>query len=185
VFDGSKYSKGIFVPKHREKCLNYTDKTGNLKPPVYRSSYEHIFMSWLDDNANVLSWGSENVLIEYMFHKKKDNELFERDDSRFSKEKHRYYVDFYFEFIDSNGQKKKALVEVKPSNQCPQLDKNTHQIIFPKVPKKITTKKMNDYLEYCEVLKQNYAKWTEAKRYAESNGMIFYIITEKELAIQK
>lgn len=55
LFDNN-YLKGKFIPKHPEKCLNYNNKLGNVKPIQFRSSWEKIFSNWCDLNENVIEW---------------------------------------------------------------------------------------------------------------------------------
>ena len=51
--------KGKFSPK------NYKKYKGDRTKIIYRSSWELRFMKWLDHNNNVLSWGSETVIVPY------------------------------------------------------------------------------------------------------------------------
>jgi hypothetical protein len=78
---------------------------------------------------------------------------------------HRYFPDF----IIKTDKGKKMLIEVKPSRQCSQ----------PKPPKKKTKSYLRESFEYIK----NQAKWKAAISYAEDNGAVFKIITEKELGV--
>ena len=54
----SKYANGQFQPKNPEK---YVGK----KTPTYRSSWEHVFMTFCDNNPAITQWVSEAIHINY------------------------------------------------------------------------------------------------------------------------
>ena len=83
--------------------------------------------------------------------------------SPLDKKYHRYFPDF----ILKTDKGKKMLIEIKPSRQCAR----------PKPPKKKTKSYMRESFEFIK----NQAKWQAATVYAEDNGAVFKIITEKEL----
>lgn len=87
--------QGKYKPKNPEKYMN---KEG-LNNICFRSSWEKAVMIFLDNNPNVLKWGSEEIQIPYI--NENDGNI------------HRYFLDFYIEF--TNG--KKIIVEVKPYSQ--------------------------------------------------------------------
>lgn len=70
-------------------------------------------MIWLDQNADVLKWGSEEVIVNYT--------------SKFDGKPHRYFIDFNVLFRDGT----KLLIEVKPR----------HETIEPKKTEKKTKKR--------------------------------------------
>ena len=76
---------------------------------------------------------------------------------------HRYFPDF----VVKTSKQKKYMIEVKPSRQ----------IGKPKPPKKKTKSYMRESFEFIK----NQAKWKAATNYAEDNGAVFKIITEKDL----
>ena len=76
---------------------------------------------------------------------------------------HRYFPDF----VVKTSKQKKYMIEVKPSRQ----------IGKPKPPKKKTKSYMRESFEFIK----NQAKWKAATSYAEDNGAVFKIITEKDL----
>ena len=82
------------------------------------------------------------------------------------KKYHRYFVDF----IIKTDKNKKMLIEIKPSRQ----------ITRPKPPKKKTRSYMRESFEFIK----NQAKWRAETSYAEANGAVFKIITEKELGVK-
>ena len=85
--------KGKFTPRNIGK---YKGDYSNI---VFRSSWEKSLMIWLDNNADVIKWNSEEVLIPYI--------------SKFDGTRHVYHVDFFILFKDGT----KLLVEVKPKIQ--------------------------------------------------------------------
>ena len=66
------YKQGIF------RAFN-TKKYKGSTPIVYRSSLELTVFRWLDNNPNIVSWGSESVVIPYI--------------SPTDSKMHRYFVD--------------------------------------------------------------------------------------------
>jgi hypothetical protein len=143
----TNYKQGFFKPKNPDK---YRGDPTNI---VYRSGWEKRVMAWLDENKNVLSWSSEEVIVPYI--------------SPIDGKVHRYFVDFYVEAIDKNAQIKTMLLEVKPAAQAKEP-----------VKKKRTTKQ---YVTEVMTYGINQAKWHAAKRYAEKQGWEFKVITEAEL----
>lgn len=91
-----KFSQGIYKVKNPEKYV------GN-KLPTYRSSWEHTFMMFCDNNPSIQQWSSETIRIPY------------RDPLT---GKHTMYVpDFLIVYIDKNMSKHAELIEIKPANQ--------------------------------------------------------------------
>lgn len=90
------YSKGVYQVKNPKKY------SGN-KMPIYRSSWEYNFMSYLDAHPDVVVWASEPVRIPYY---------------NVFKKKHVVYVpDFLVRYIDRNGKTRTELIEIKPISQ--------------------------------------------------------------------
>ena len=92
----SRFLRGLYSVKNKEKYVG-------VRAPIYRSSWEHTFMMFLDNHPGVTQWASESIAIPYR-------------DPLTGKQK-RYFPDFFVVFIDVNGQKSAELVEIKPSNQ--------------------------------------------------------------------
>ena len=67
-------NKGRFRPKNPQK---YKGDANNI---IYRSTWEIKVMNYLDDNPNVIWWGSEELPIPYY--------------SPVDKKMHRYFPDF-------------------------------------------------------------------------------------------
>lgn len=115
-------------------------------------------MYWADCNPNVLSWGSESVIVPY------PNPL--------TKKTSRYFVDFNLVLRDpKTNQTKTFLVEIKPHSQT----------LPPTQQTKNTKALQRRQAEYAK----NQAKWQAATAYANSKGQTFTVITEKQLFPQK
>jgi hypothetical protein len=92
----SKYSQGIYKIQNPEKYV------GN-HAPRYRSSWEHTFMMFCDNNPSVQQWSSESVKIPY------------RDP--LTGKQTVYVPDFLIVYLDRNLRRHAELVEIKPANQ--------------------------------------------------------------------
>jgi hypothetical protein len=123
---------------------------------VFRSSWERRAFEWADTNGSVLEWASEEIQIPYLC--ETDNRM------------HRYFVDLFLKIRDQNGIVKSYLVEIKPFAQT----------LPPKYPGKQTAR----YLQEAETFVKNQSKWKAARKFAQSNGIEFIVITEKELGIK-
>lgn len=142
-----EYKQGFFIPQNPKK---YRGDASNI---VYRSGWEKGVMKWLDENTNVISWSSEEVVIPYV--------------SPIDNRVHRYFVDFYVEAIGRDGTKKVMLLEVKPKAQT--------------IQPKAQSRKTKRYLTEVMTWGVNQAKWKAAEEYCEYKGWEFRIITEAEL----
>jgi hypothetical protein len=141
----SKYRQGIFIPVNKEKFIG--------SKAFYRSGLELKFMRFCDNNANVVMWGSENVVVPYI--------------SPLDGRAHRYFVD-NFVVIKENNIIKKYLVEIKPSKQT----------VAP-----TTKYKKKEHLIYEQSMYVvNQAKWQAAREFCKKKGLEFLILTEKEIA---
>jgi len=145
-----KTYKGFFKPKNPQK---YRGDPTNI---IYRSRWETIVMDRFDRDPNVISWGSEEVIVPYR--------------SPIDNRVHRYFVDFIVTTINKDGRKETALIEVKPAIQTrpPVLKEN---------------KKNKRYIQEVMTWGVNEAKWKAATDYCENRGWKFIIITEKELGL--
>lgn len=138
---------GVYKPTNMNKY------TGDHMP-VYRSSWEHRVMYFLDNNPNIIRWGSESVAVPYQ--SPKDGKV------------HRYFVDFCAELNTKNG-RAVWLIEVKPKKQ-----------LRPPVKKTRVTK---NYMAECLTYSINQAKFQAAEAYARANGMKFVIFTEDDIGM--
>lgn len=141
------YKQGYYQVKNPQKYVGDADHV------VYRSSWELEMNKFLDNNPNVLEWGSEILAIEYL--KPTDKKI------------HRYFVDYYVKFRMADGSIKTELIEVKPAAQT-------------QAPKKTGKSKQTQLYEQLTYA-INVAKWTQATKYAEARGWKFRLVTENEL----
>lgn len=91
-----KFSQGIYKVKNPEKYI------GNSNPK-YRSSWEHTFMMFCDNNPSIQQWASESVKIPYRDPLTGKNTV--------------YVPDFFIVYLDRNLKKHAELIEIKPANQ--------------------------------------------------------------------
>lgn len=143
-----KYLKGEFDLQNPDKYI------GKSKP-IYRSSYELEFFTWADKRENVISWGSETVVVPYF------NPIKQRQA--------RYYVDVIVTYKNKNGDVITELIEIKPMAQC----------IRPKM--RGGKRAEQTFLTETIAWDTNNAKWAAAEKYARERGWIFRIITEESL----
>lgn len=106
--------KGKYTVKKPEKYV------GDPKKVVFRSLWERNTFRWLEDQANVVEWASEEIAIPYV--------------CATDKKVHRYFIDVYFKTKEG----KKYLIEIKPA-------KETRP---PKPPKKRTKRYLSESLTY-------------------------------------
>lgn len=113
-------------------------------------------MDFLDRRDDILRWNSEEVVIPYR--------------SSIDGRIHRYFVDFWVEKLDRNGNKSVVLVEVKPYKET----------VEPKKQKKMT----KSYLYEVKNWAVNTSKWKAAHEYCQDRGWKFMLMTERELGIK-
>lgn len=140
--------KGIYKPSNPKKYI------GNPNMIVYRSLWERKFCRYCDTNEKVLKWASEEIVIPYYNPVKK----------RMAK----YFPDFYMEYVDKTGAKKKTLIEVKPLKETkpPKYKRRTKNVLIAEA-----------------MYSQNQAKWAAAEEFCLDQGWTFQILTEKELGV--
>lgn len=95
-YDMPNYSKGTFVPKNPKKYIGHHQ-------PIYRSSWELVFMRFLDENKNITQWSSESIPIPYRH--------------PFTGKMARYYPDFFVVYENKHKQRVAEVVEIKPRKQ--------------------------------------------------------------------
>lgn len=113
-------------------------------------------MRWCDHNPNIVSWGSESVVIPYQ------NPL--------TGKVSRYFVDFNVTLRDKNGDYKKFLIEVKPHAQTIPPSQQTRNT-------KALARRQAEYIK-------NQAKWKAATEWSQKKGCEFLVLTEKHLGIK-
>jgi hypothetical protein len=130
-----------FIPKNPQKYV------GDVDAIFARSTWEVSVMKYFDSHQDVLRWGSEEIVIPYL--SPLDNKV------------HRYFPDFFVEYLDKDGNLLKEIVEVKPLHESEER--------FAK----------NDRSK--DALAVNEAKWKSASIFCEQRGMKFRVLTEKSI----
>jgi hypothetical protein len=92
----SKWAQGKYTPKNPQK---YVGKT----TPTYRSGWELTFMTFCDNNSNILYWASEAMRIPYK--------------NPITGKQSMYVPDFFVMYENKNGAKIAEVVEIKPKKQ--------------------------------------------------------------------
>lgn len=142
-------NKGRFRPKNPQK---YKGDPNNI---IYRSTWEIKVMNYLDQNPNVIWWGSEELAIPYI--------------SPVDRKKHRYFPDFVAKMRKADGSIMTYIIEVKPDRQT-------------RPPTQ--TRKTKTYLHEAMTYEVNKAKWFAAEEFCKDHGWQFQILTEKHLGIR-
>ncbi len=142
-------NKGRFRPKNPQK---YKGDPNNI---IYRSTWEIKVMNYLDENPNVIWWGSEELPIPYF--------------SPVDKKRHRYFPDFIAKMRKADGTVMTYVIEVKPEKQTQ-----------PPTQKR----KTKTYLQEAITYEVNKAKWYAAEEFCKDHGWQFQILTEKHLGIR-
>lgn len=140
------YFQGKFTPKNPHKY------EGDVKNINFRSSWEYSAFKWCDQNKNIISWSSEEVVIHYV--------------SPVDGKRHRYFMDLKIVLKCSDDTAKTVLVEIKPIAQTKEPQRRG---------------KPETYLEACRTYAVNKAKWAAAEAYAKERGWGFTIFTEEHL----
>lgn len=143
-----QYYKGKYKLKNPQKYR------GNPTNVIYRSLWERQVMKFLDEQEAILEWASEELVIPYV--------------SPLDNKRHRYFPDFYMKFLNSKGEIKEMIIEVKPAAQT-------------KEPSKSTKKPTKKYITEVATWGVNQAKWNAAKEYCKTRGWEFQVLTEAEL----
>ena len=104
----------------RYKVKNPKKYDGDHTNVIYRSLWEKYAFKWCDDNPNVKSWSSEEIVIPYLY----------EVDKRY----HRYFMDL--KMVMENG--KTWLIEIKPDKETriPTSGRRTKRFISEKNPPK-------------------------------------------------
>jgi hypothetical protein len=144
--------QGYFKPRNPKK---YKGDPTNI---VYRSSWERIFMTFLDNSSDILEWGSEEMIIPYY--------------DQLSKKMRRYFPDFKIKKKLENGNEEINIIEIKPRKQT------IKPIMKTKKPTKSFLNEMQTYIV-------NTQKWDAAEKYCNKNGYKFMILDEYSLGIKK
>lgn len=132
------------------------EKYKSSTTPIYKSDLERRMMRYLDSTDAVLSWIYEPTCIRYI-----DLSTIDPRTNRPGKYR-RYFVDFIASVKQKDGTIKNILIEVKSKKET------------------IEPKNKTNINEYSTWIKNN-CKWNAAKKFCESKGMAFVIITDEQL----
>lgn len=129
----------------RYKVKNPKKYTGDHTNVVYRSKWEFYVMRWCDDNAEVVAWSSEEVVIPYLY--------------EIDKRYHRYFMDFKITLKCG----KTMLVEVKPNKETrpPTGSKRTRRYINEAMTYVKNMNKWEAAAEYAKDRGWDFVIWTE------------------------
>lgn len=130
--------------------MNPNKYVGDVTKIRYMSSYELATHKFFDGNERVLRWSSEEIAIPYV--KPTDDRV------------HKYYPDYWVEYVNKDGVIVQEIIEVKPAAQT-------------KAPRKNHKHALYEQLTYAI----NIAKWQAAQSFCKARGMTFRIITEKTI----
>lgn len=139
----SRFKQGYFTPRNPEKYV------GDVTKIRYMSSWEERFARFLDGNANILKWASEPIAIPYL--KPTDGKI------------HKYYPDYWIEYVDKNGEVIQEILEIKPKSQV--------------TPKNTSKMSLYEKVQYAV----NIAKWDSCIKFCNQRGIKFKILTEDQL----
>lgn len=144
----SRYKQGSYKPINPKKYVGEY-------PIIYRSSWEYIFMTWCDNNSNVLKWSSESVKIEYKLPNENKTRM--------------YNPDFLIEVKNSKDEVKQYIVEIKPKSDY------LTPLIFEGYK---TEAKLKAFHKKQETQFINKWKFIYATEYAKDRGMEFTVVNE-------
>lgn len=139
------FTQGLYTLKFPQKYI------GDINKVRYMSSWELSVHSFFDNNVNILKWSSEGIAIPYI--KPTDGRI------------HKYYPDYYIEYMNKDGLLQKEIIEVKPEKQTR----------FSKA--KSAKNKLYEDVQYAI----NVAKWNACQMFCDQYGITFRIVTEKTL----
>lgn len=141
---GKRFTQGAYTPRNPHKYV------GDITKIRYMSSYELETHKFFDGNERVLRWSSEEIAIPYI--KPTDGRV------------HKYYPDYWVEYINRDGEIVQEVIEVKPAAQT-------------KTPRKNHKHALYEQLTYAV----NVAKWQAAQAFCNKHGWKFRIITEHSI----
>ena len=143
-----KTYKGKYTPKFPKKYK------GNYNNIIYRSLWERKCMVYFDNNPSIISWSSEELAIPYY--------------DSIAKRRRRYFPDFLITVMNSTGEQRTHLIEVKPSKHL-------------KPPVVTKGKRKKTILQEAQAYYMNMDKFKAAEKWCASKDIKFSVWTEKEL----
>lgn len=140
----SKFTQGYYKLKNPEKYV------GDKSKIRYMSSWELQTHSFFDNNQRILKWSSEEICIPYL--KPTDGKI------------HKYYPDYWVEYVNVDGEIIQEVIEVKPSTQTRMPRANSKHKLYEQITFAVNT-----------------AKWQACTMWCKQRGMAFRIVTEKSI----
>ena len=152
----SKYYQIVDFYPH----LKNPQKYKGTRPLTMRSGWEICYSQYLDQHSAVVEWSSESIVIPYI--------------SPLDGKLHRYFPDFWYKYLDREGNYAELLVEIKPY-----VEKMLAE--SPSPPKRMT----KGAIQRIHTALKNAAKWKYARHWCEQEQqkerkIFFTIITENE-----
>jgi hypothetical protein len=141
---GKHYKQGYYT------LVNPSKYVGDPAKVCYRSSWELELHKFFDNNTRIVRWSSEEIAIPYL--KPTDGKL------------HKYYPDYWVEYINKDGEILREIIELKPIAQT-------------RLPRGNSKHKLYEHLQ----LTVNLAKWRAAEAWCKQHGMKFRIVTERSV----
>jgi len=126
----SRFQQGWYIPKNPHKYV------GDIEKIRYMSSYELETHQFLDNNPNVLLWCSEEIVIPYV--KPTDQKV------------HKYYPDYWVEYVTRHGEVRRMLIEVKPKSQTQAPRGNRKHALYEQVQWAINQSKWQAAINWCK-----------------------------------
>lgn len=143
----AKYKQGLFTPRNPEKYV------GDVTKIRYMSSWELELHEFFDNNRTILRWSSESIAIPYI--KPTDGRI------------HRYYPDYWIEYVNKDGVIVREIIECKPRSQTrkPRKQRGTGRT------------SLYETIQYAV----NAAKWSAAIEWCKHHGFTFRVVTERSI----
>lgn len=129
---------------------------GDVDNVVFRSSWEEEAFKILDNNPKILAWASEEIKIPYAK---------PLPDGNYARSV--YTPDLFIVKEEVDGTITRQLIEIKPHKQT-QPSKARKPLV-----------KLKEQYEYAV----NQHKWHAAEKWCEKYGIIFSIVTEKDMFV--
>lgn len=138
------WKQGYYAVRNPHKYIGDSSKVR------YMSSWELECHKFFDGNNHVLRWASEEIAIPYI--KPTDGKL------------HKYYPDYWVEYVNSAGEIIQEIIEVKPAEQTRPPRGNAKQSLYEQMTFAV-----------------NIAKWAAAEEFCRQRNMKFRIVTSKSI----
>jgi hypothetical protein len=134
-------------------------KTGGITSYQFKSKLEMAMMKYCDENEKILQWSYEpDRPLSYI-----DFSSIDEKTNKPGKQR-KYYIDFVVVYKTREGKQQIVYIEVKAHRETQPPPKNSNP------------KEMKTWI-------RNSSKWSAAKKFCESKGYLFRIVTEREFGV--